>query len=116
MHAAAGWLVWWMLFAPCAVVLTAGVRDTRPTKVWVDRARTLIAWSWDPRTGGPVEKWSIRCGPSSGQYAVVTEVPDPRARSVPLAQVLPHDGTYFCVVVAHTGGRTSPPSRERKVI
>lgn len=82
------------------------------TTVTVDIAKAALTWQWTQGTGGPVEKWLIRCGPSSTNYNILVTLPTPAARSIPIAQVTSDVGTYYCIVSASNSFGTSGPSNE----
>lgn len=82
------------------------------TDITVDITRTNLIWTWAQGEGGPVEKWLIRCGPTSTVYTILVELAAPSARSIPIRQVTPDVGTWFCAIAATNRYATSPPSLE----
>ena len=66
----------------------------------VDISKAKLYWTWTQGSGGPVEKWLVRCGPTSGNYTTQTEIQTPTARSVPISAIVANNGTYFCIVQA----------------
>lgn len=84
----------------------------QPTTLTADIAKTKISWIWNQGTGGPVEKWLIRCGSSPGNYTLQVSVQDASIRSLPITQVIPAIGTYYCAVAAQNSTSTSGLSPE----
>lgn len=82
------------------------------TTLSVDITRTNLVWTWAKGAGGDVEKWIFRCGPDSGSYSIMVELPAPTARSIPIAQVVTTPGKYFCTIAASNRFNTSLPSAE----
>ena len=68
-----------------------------------------LAWTWEKGGGGDVQKFWVKCGPTSGSYTSKAEIPDPLARTAPIKTGL---GMYFCVVTAANAAGESGPSNE----
>jgi len=92
--------------------LLAATVQAQPTTISVDLAKAKLVWTWNQGPGGPVEKWQIRCGPTSTHYEILVELPVPAARSIPISQVAPTVGTYFCIVSAQNSFGAGGPSPE----
>jgi hypothetical protein len=70
------------------------------TTVVVDITKAKLVWAWAQGNGGPVEKFNIKCGPTTGAYSILVSLPTPAARAIPISTVVTAPGTYFCVVSA----------------
>jgi len=100
-----------LLFAVLAVALITATAHAQ-TSVAVNINTARLSWDWDIGTGGQVDRFIMRCGPSSGNYTVNHEIADPAARSVPVLTVVKQPGTYFCAVAATNAFGTSANSNE----
>lgn len=81
------------------------------TTIAVDITKATLAWTWTQGTGGAVEEFRVKCGPSSGTHTT-THLAPPAARSVPVLTVVPAPGVYFCVVTAANQFGESAPTNE----
>lgn len=92
----------WFMGAVAAVTLssTFALSQVTPTTLTADINKAKLVWNWTQGTGGPAEKFVVKCGPTAGTYPTLLELPDPAARSVPVNKVATKPGQYFCVVVA----------------
>lgn len=94
-----------------AMLLVATVH-AQAAPIAVDLSKAQFRWTWAQGTGGMVEKWLVKCGPTTGTYTLTKDISDPAARQVAMSQVLTAEGTYFCTVLASNAGGTSGPSPE----
>ena len=78
----------------------------------VDLNAANFYWDWSQGTGGPVESFRIKCGPSTGTYTTTAVVGQPTARQYPVRQVIGGAGAYYCVITALNASGESPPSGE----
>lgn len=78
----------------------------------VDLSKAAFKWTWVQGTTGMVEKWHLRCGPTTGSYSLLKELIDPAARQMPINQIITAEGTYFCVISAVNSIGASAPSTE----
>lgn len=71
----------------------------------MDATKAKLVWAWSQGTGGPVEKFTVRCGLQTGVYTASKDIVDPSARSTPLLPFVGAPGQYYCMVAAvNTGG------------
>lgn len=94
-----------------AMLLVATVY-AQAAPVVVDLSKAQFRWTWVQGTGGMVEKWIVKCGPTTGAYTLTKDYPDPALRQVPLSSIITTEGTYFCMVLAANAGGSSGPSPE----
>lgn len=99
------YLSWLLLLLP---TLSWG----QATTITVDISKAKIAWTWVQGSGGPVEIWAVRCGTTTRIYSLLVEIRDSAARSLPIQQITPDPGTYYCMVQAQNSYGTSGPSAE----
>jgi hypothetical protein len=104
---------WWSaLVGGGALMLLSELAGGQATTITVDITKAKLTWTWEQGAGGPVEIWYVRCGTAPSVYSLLVEVKDPAARSLPVAQITPAPGSYFCVVAASNSYGTSTPSPE----
>jgi hypothetical protein len=79
----------------------------------VDINKASFSWAWAQGTGGSVDSFTIKCGPTSGNYNAFSQITDPTARTLPVKNVVGNNnGNYFCVISASNAFGESPNSSE----
>lgn len=101
-----------ILAAVGIVMLLVVTVHAQAAPVAVDLAKAQFRWGWTQGTGGMVDKFLVRCGPTTGTYTIQNAQLDPAARQMAVNLVVTAEGTYFCVVLAANAGGTSGPSPE----
>ena len=97
-----------LLFALCAIcLLPAGL-----SAATVNIETNELAWDWSQGTGGMVEEFRIKAGPSSGNYTRTTVIPDPNARTLDILTAIGNTGTWFVIATAANTAGESDPSNE----
>lgn len=106
------WLVRISVYLVAAGATAAIIANGQPTVVAFDLTKAKLTWIWEQGTGGPVETWHVRCGPTLGNWPLLVELPDPAARSLPLSAIIKDNGAYVCVVraVNSFGASSDSPS------
>lgn len=96
----------------CFVLALSPLAWSQATDITVSIDRARLIWTWSQGGGGEVEKWLIRCGNQSTVYTILVELPAPTAREIPIRQVTPEVGTYFCVIAGTNRYGTGQSSAE----
>lgn len=87
----------WMLIS---LFLFCPLSTHAQTTITVDLMQARLVWEWAQGSGGVVEAFKLKCGPTSGTYPTVVSFPNPAARSAPVSGIILKPGTYFCVISA----------------
>lgn len=93
----------------CLLALTV---QAQPTSVTANIDRTSFGWIYTQGTGGPVQTWLLRCGATPGNYTMQVEFPETGARTIPIGQIVPSVGTYYCAIAGRNAAGTSRLSPE----
>lgn len=85
---------------------------TPPTEFTAPYGTAVVSWTWEQGNGSAATGFRVKCGTVSGNPTAIKQIKDPTRRSVPLRNVVPEPGRYFCQVVAFGTGGESLPSAE----
>ena len=88
------------LVLAAAVVLGGGFAVTAEaqTTVAVDLAKTAL--TWDHADVTKVVQFVVKCGTTSGVYSLPEKLVAAPAMSIPIAEIIPGPGKFFCTVGA----------------
>ena len=79
-------------------LLFASIASAQTMSVNINRAK--LSWNWLPDgASGPLEKFIMKCGPSSGNYNRLTDI-GPTLREIAVKDVIGGSGAYFCAIVS----------------
>lgn len=104
----------WILIA-ITVWLCLATEVSAQQGLSVNINRASLTWQWvqgTAPTDGMVEVFEVKCGAAPGNYSTITNLANPAARSVPVAQVIKGSGQWYCVVAAVNKYGSSPNSNE----
>lgn len=74
-----------------------------------------IVWEWAQGTEADAEAatgFTVACGTEAGNYVILSHDIPVTQFSIPVREVLPGKGTYYCVVYAFNADNISAPSNE----
>lgn len=71
------------------------------TTIAVDINKAKLSWQWTQGVGSPADGYSIKCGPTAGNYTRITNIAPSTLKEASLLAVIGGPGVYFCAVTAY---------------
>lgn len=65
-------------------------------QVVVDPDNATLSWVWDDTV--PVDGFRMKCGPTPGKYTFITDILNPKTRTVALRSIGYISGGFFCAI------------------
>jgi hypothetical protein len=99
------------IFLVTIVVLLWTQLSFAQTITTVDINAGTMSWTWTPAPGDTSTGFRMKCGTTSGNYTIITDLPL-TSQTVLVKNVIKGSATYFCAVVAFNQFGETPRSNE----